>query len=324
MMSSNSILRYGLASCTCLMMLLPAGPGDAQEKAEKAAADTSSVETLTEFSREPVAYSKEGRRDPFASLAPKETSTNKKIKDLFNYEDSLIRGIVTAEDDLYALAVDKDGFSYVLRESDRVYGGRVRDITREAVYLSIVKYGRAMSIILRMESSKSTVITEVAEGSEIRKPGINITYGKNVSIKDNVMIDDVTIPSLSTRTLEDQWFGKDRKESAAKPGNTSAPSKVVALLDPAVESWIELPYILDWTTLDGEKITYELILDDNDDFSSPLLTESKIATSSFLLGSDAGLPVNRNLYWRITARDGSGDEYTCNQRYGTFKIIGNQ
>ena len=323
MMSRNSTLRYGLASCACLLML-QAGPGLAQDKTEKTVADTSSVESLTEFNREPVAYSTEGHRDPFASLAPKVLDSKKKIKDLFNYEDSLIKGIVSADDDLYALAVDKDGLSYVLRESDRVYGGRVREITRDTIYLNIVKYGRAMSIILRMESSKSTVITEVAEGSEIKKPGINITYGKDVRMKDNVMIDDVSVPSLSTRTLDEQWFGTDRQRSVTGAGDTPAPPRVVALLDPVVESWIELPYILDWTTLDGEKMTYELILDDSEDFSSPLLTESKISTSSYILSPDAGLPANCNLYWRITARDGSGDEYTCNQRYGTFKIIGNQ
>jgi len=323
-MSRNSTLRYGLASCACLLMLLPTGPGFAQDKAEKTVADTSSVEALMEFNREPVAYRTEGHRDPFASLAPKETDTKKKIKELFNYEDSLIKGIVSADEDLYALAVDKDGLSYVLRESDRVYGGRVRKITRDTLYLSIVKYGRAMTIILRMESSKSTVITEVAEGSELKKPGINITYGKNVRMKDNVMIEDVTIPSLSTRTLDEQWFGDDGDKSAAGTGDATESPMVVALLDPVVESWIELPYILDWTTIDGEKMTYELILDDNEDFSSPLLTEKQLPTSSFILSPDAGLPANRNLYWRITAHDGSGDEYTCNQRYGTFKIIGNQ
>ena len=149
----------------------------AQQKAASPA-PSDSVETaddLASFSRTQPVYDPEGKRDPFGSLVPKEEEEGKKIKGLLNYEKAQLKGIVKTESDTYALVMDADNFGHVLREGYMVYGGYVTAITEDSVYLHIVKYGRALSIILRLETSKSTIVTEEAGEIVVKKPGINVT-----------------------------------------------------------------------------------------------------------------------------------------------------
>ena len=302
----------------------------AQNKtAASSSADTTArAEDLTDFSRSIPVYDSGGKRDPFNSLAPKTSvDDEQKIKGLFNYEDAELRGIIKTDIDTYALVIDADGFAHVLREGYMVYGGYVTQITDDSVYLHIVKYGRALSIILRLESSKSTVISENAGEEVIKKPGINIVYEKSIRPPESIRIEDIVIPSLNMKTLDEQWFG--RKSTLPVAERSSAVSQDLiadsfSLYEPPPESWISLPYVLNWTDYKGTGTTYNLIIADNSDFNTPILSREKIDSSSYLLSDTMGLPQNRELFWRVYAVDPSGNEIPCRQTYLSFKIKGNE
>lgn len=301
----------------------------AQKKnsAQAAADTTAKAEDLTDFSRIIPVYDSGGRRDPFSSLAPKkEIGDRKKIKGLFNYVEAELRGIVKTDIDTYALVVDSDGYAHVLREGYMVYGGYVTQITDDSVSLHIVKYGRALSIILRLESSKTTVSYENTGEKIIKRPGINVVYEKTVRPAERISIEDISIPSLNMKTLEEQWFGSDGKIPAAD--KTSAARSLTAdsfsLFDPPPESWISLPCVLNWTDHKNPGITYNLIIADNSDFNNPVLVRGKIDSSSYLLIDKMELPTNRELFWKVYAVDSSGDEIPGRQAYLSFKIKGDK
>jgi len=315
--------------------LTTAGDAQAQAKTaqtEQAQADTAKAEeNPLDYSRPVYTYDTGGKRDPFETLVPgsDDMRAEEKIKGLFNYERATLKGIVSSPDDRYALVTDADGFGYVLREGYRVFGGYVSKITDDAMHLHIVKYGRSLSIIMRLESSRSTVIVEESDGrSTIQKPGITIDYTKNGEAGSGLRVDEVAAPTLSTRTLEEQWFGTGEKETGSDAGSAAGDEttevRVFSLIDPPDGTWIELPYVLDWTVCEGDSVSYTLVIDDNRDFSSPLVEKDAIVTSSHLVERDEALPVNTQLYWKVIARDGSGAETTCVRTDMSFKIIGNQ
>ena len=307
---------------------------NAQEKREEARNVTSAPditkdtsEDLYDYSPPKPVYDSMGKRDPFKTLIPKTTDEEKKLKDLFNYEGALLKGIINSDDDTYALVVDANGFAYVLREGYRVYGGYVERITKDAMYLHIVKYGRSMSIIMRLASTKTALIEEVEKGeSFVKKPGITITYQKDTQVKPRILIENVIVPSLDTKTVEEEWFGiKDSLSDTneANEGTASGNERSFSLIDPADNTWITLPYIFNWTKMNGIDVYYTIVIDDNPDFSSPLFQKGGIVPTSFLIGEDTGLPKNRELYWKVIAQDTSGNEVICRKTDMSFKIKGN-
>ena len=302
-------------------------PQAQQENTKKSQADsTAQAVDPTDFSRTLPQYDSGGKRDPFNSLAPKTVEDEDKIKDLFNYDNAELRGIVKSDIDIYALVIDADGFAYVLREGYMVYGGYVTQITDDSVYLHIVKYGRAMSIILRLETSKSTIIAEEAGEQSIKKPGINIIYEKSLKPQRNIRIEDIVVPSTNTKTIDEQWFGKKRElpviditaQMAQDTGYYS-----FSLFDPPSDSWITLPYLLRWTDYSGEKITYKLIIAGDAEFTNPILLREGIDSSSYLIIESMNLPLNTELFWKVTAVNSSGEEIMCRQTFLSFKIKGN-
>ena len=94
------------------------------------------------------------------------------------------------------------------------------------------------------------------------------------------------------------------------------------LIDPPDNSWITFPYVLDWSTMEGENISYIIVVDDDSDFSSPLFTKDELMLSSFLLGEDANLPSNMTLFWKIIAKDVSGKRVTSLRTDMSFRIKG--
>ena len=114
------------------------------------------------YSHPTYQYDSLGKEDPFRLLLPTQSDEEEdenRIKDLFSYEGATILGIVNSDSDSYALLNDEFGSSYVLRVGDRVLGGRVQEITNDAIVFDIVKYARDMTIIMRLESSKYTEFT---------------------------------------------------------------------------------------------------------------------------------------------------------------------
>ncbi len=324
-----------LAAFACVLLIgaVPQVRAQGQSPAEEAAdaqADSAAVEANPmEYSRPVLTYDSGGKRDPFRSNVSEDNKApEEKLKGLFSYEGATLKGIVNSSSDSYALVADADNFGYVLREGYRVFGGYVTRITDDAVHLHIVKYGRSMSIIMRLESSRSTVVVEdTGGGSTIQKPGITIDYREAEQGDTSLSIDEVKVPSLSTKTIEEEWFGGGGQPAGTPERDDAAPpeaDEVFSLIDPPDETWIELPYILDWTMFEGDSISYSVIIDDTPDFTSPLYTKNGIVTSSHLLQGDAGLPVNTTLHWKVIARTPSGASVESVRTDMSFKIIGNQ
>jgi hypothetical protein len=108
-------------------------------------------------------------------------------------------------------------------------------------------------------------------------------------------------------------------EGAYKPSEDS-----FSLYDPPGDSWIKLPHLLKWTTLNGGDLTYMLIIDDDSNFKPPSILQEKIGETSYLLIDDMNLPLNRKLFWKVIAIDRAGNERPCRQSYLSFKIAGNK
>jgi len=284
-------------------------------------------EDAADYTRKKLDYNPGGKRDPFESLAPKMIEDDKKVKGQFNYEGASLKGIVNTESDAYALAVDSDGFGHVLRKGYRIFGGYVTDITDDGVHLHIVKYGRSLTIIMRLESSKTTIVEENDTGeSLIQKPGITIQYRKDAELAEDptVTIEEVVIPSPYTKTVEEVWFGQKGRETKntgdSGKQEDSKPAIAISLIDPFDKAEISIPYVLDWTTIKGNGVTYCVVVDDSADFSSPVLVRDGVKTSSLVLDEDTRLPADVPLFWKVTAHDGSGAAFLSRRADMTFTV----
>ena len=299
------------------------------EVAETSASDSISVESkkppeedLADYSRPKLLYESGQNRDPFETLMPEKVAAEKKIKGIFDYEGAAITGIVNTEDDEYALVVDADNFSYVLREGYKIFGGYVTLITEDALHLYIVKYGRANNIVMRLESSKSTVTSEIEQGGVyVQRPGINIAYKRDGHAQAKISVDDVNIPSFNIITIEEQWFGG--KETVTDPEEilpSDSESETFTLYDPPDNTIIAIPYVLNWTEYEGKDIRYTLYIDDDADYSSPVFIKAGIETSSFLLTEDIKLPLDQKLFWKVIVNDSEVNQVVCRRTDMSFII----
>lgn len=270
-------------------------------------ATTSAAVDSTEAKEDPLAYTRPvftydpgGKRDPFNSLVPRESKEEKKIKGLFNYEKATLKGIVNTDRGACALVVDGDGYSHVLRKNDRVFGGFVTDITDGAVYLHIVQYGRSMTIILRMETVRQTVRASDQGLSVMKRPGIDLSFGPATGSGDIVPVEDVVVPSLETRTVEDIWFGPVSGESA--PSGESGVSTLIAPPDSAV---VLLPQVFRWTRAEGDSL-YTVVFSEDREFTTQLVVREGLTGTNCLLDRDAGLEPGKQYYWKVIALKRSG------------------
>ncbi|MHB9028705.1 MAG: hypothetical protein ACYC9O_08050 [Candidatus Latescibacterota bacterium] len=287
-----------------------------QSKEKAAAPDDSSgaADDPAAWTRPVFTYNSGGRRDPFESLAPASEDDQKKIKDLFNYESALLRGIVHADSGTYALAVDKNNYAYVLRENDPIYGGYVSRITGDTVYLHIIKYGRAMNIILRMDTARQTVKTEEESGGVVKRPGITVAYGAGRGTSGEVGIEAINLPSLNVKTVEETWFGENRR-NVSKTGTRGA----YMLLGPPDNAAVQLPEILRWTK-SSQDSSYTVIVSGKKDFSEPLLIKEGLTQSSFILEDTLGLEIDRPLYWKVIATSRAGKQIDFRNNL-SFRIV---
>ncbi|MFC1552467.1 hypothetical protein ACFL6P_07875 [Candidatus Latescibacterota bacterium] len=353
-------MNYRTLTYILLMILLPifAVSSFAQNEPAQAVTDSTSAEGENAdndslmYSHPTYIYDTLGKKDPFQSLVPEEGDEENIIKELFSYEEATILGIVTSDTGSYALVTDVNGASYVLRIGDSVLGGRVEQITDDAVVLDIVKYARAMKIIMRLESSKYTVYEEIDGESVIRRPGINITYGQDQVGTDELSFDDITMvppdsplldtldigtrkkllfdkvvyPSIDTKLIEEEWFGeKDESDPQAEDDpaeNQTDLSGIIPLLTPNNKSWITLPFAFEWLNPEKLECVYTVIIYDDSELNNPVYIEHDIETTTYLLGDDAGLPPNRDLFWEVIAHKSSGNERINRQTVMSFKIKG--
>ncbi len=273
------------------------------------------------YSRPNYEYSSGGKRDPFESLVPKAEDKGNKIKRLFEYEDATILGVVDSEKNPYALVLDNTGYSFILHVSDQVQGGQVTRIGNGAVYLHIVKYGRAMNIILRMESSRYTVIEEEGNVTDLKKPGINVLYLNEPTPANEETPEEVTVPLGEIRTVEEEWFGTGGMHSNVRYSQQTGLENTILLMYPSPGSWIRLPYEMDWEAPENTgKVDIEI--DDSPDFSSPILIIQNITAKPYNIDQNLKLPVNTALYWRATGVGENNSRFGCEPQNIQFYIVG--
>ncbi|MCX6600385.1 MAG: hypothetical protein NT025_02340 [bacterium] len=105
----------------------------------------------TVFRREqPVEYEAAGRRDPFRALLVDEKKEGEIETDLLRLEGATLRGVVWSDGTYLALVSDKDGKSFVLREGDPVYQGRVLSVTQARATFEVSDFGDYQQIILKV------------------------------------------------------------------------------------------------------------------------------------------------------------------------------
>lgn len=290
--------------------------------------DSAAVDNPLEYIRPQLEYESAGKRDPFESLAPVEEEDGAKLKGLFNYEEARLNGIVNTGGDIYALVTDKGGLAYVLREGYRVFGGYVTDITDDAIQFHIVKYGRSMTIIMRFSSSKTTEIDEIGPDEVlIRRPGQTVQYKKSAAERaeePTVLIEDVVLPSLDTRTIDETWFDTREKAGAEQKSDadTAKDSNGLrfTLIDPPSGTAVTLPFVLDWSTLEGEGWVYTLIVDDSLDYATPVFVKDGIGSTSFVFDEKTPLPTDTVLYWKVVAVNPSGAQAESRRTDMSFTI----
>jgi hypothetical protein len=301
---------------------------NAQSTSSPDSASALSPDSIETYSRPAYDYNSKGRRDPFESLMPEKIDAEKVIKGLFNYEGAKILGVAVSGSDNYALVVDAANASYVLRPGQKVLGGFVSHITDEGIFLHIVKYGRAMTIKMRLESSKLTVIEEDIDGGKtIRRPGINMSYDEKPLGRKEVGIEDVSVPSLNTKTVEEIWFGKKRDVTDFVEERLSLADSVEGefyLIEPPDNSWIKLPCEIQWTGVENKTVTYSITIDNDSDFSSPLIDREGLTSSTFVIDNDLNIPVNTLIYWQVYATDQSGNKIFPLQKLMSFRIAGDK
>jgi hypothetical protein len=105
----------------------------------------------TVFRREqPVEYEAAGRRDPFRALLVDEKKEGEIETDLLRLEGATLRGVVWSDGTYLALVSDKDGKSFLLREGDPVYQGRVLSVTQARATFEVSDFGDYQQIILKV------------------------------------------------------------------------------------------------------------------------------------------------------------------------------
>jgi hypothetical protein len=281
-----------------------ASSAEAKSDSAKAAEDPLS------YSRPVFTYDPGGKRDPFNSLVPVENKDEKKIKGLFNYEKAALKGVVKSDPGSWALVLDGDGYAHVLKPNDTVFGGYVTNITADAVYLHIVKYGRSMTIILRMETARQTV-EEREDGLDVMKrPGIDLSFEPgSISAGTLTSIEDVKVPSLGIQTVEEAWFGSD-----ARGAGTSGRKGACTLISPLDNSMVIPPQVFRWTKAAGDSL-YTLVFSEDRTFESQLVIHEGLTSSTCLLPAESGLVGGKRYYWKVMTLKKSGEWVQSRNRF---------
>lgn len=106
----------------------------------------------TVFRREdPVIYDPAGNRDPFRALLVDEKKEGEIETDLLRLEGAVLRGVVWSDGQYLALVSDKDNKSFVLREGELVFKGRVLSVTQSQVVFEVSDFGDYDQVTLRVK-----------------------------------------------------------------------------------------------------------------------------------------------------------------------------
>jgi hypothetical protein len=106
----------------------------------------------TVFRREaPVIYETDGRRDPFRALITDEKKEGEVETEFLRLEGAALKGVVWSDGQYLALISDKDGKSFVLREGDPVYQGRVVSVMQSQAVFEVSDFGDYQQITLKVK-----------------------------------------------------------------------------------------------------------------------------------------------------------------------------
>jgi len=111
------------------------------------------IDTLVEVKKalkwEKFYYSDRGKRDPFTPLLG--AGVKKELARGLNVEQAELIGTIWGIDGYIALVKEKGGVGYVLKEGDRVVGGRVANITQNSITFNMLQYGVRSKITLKLK-----------------------------------------------------------------------------------------------------------------------------------------------------------------------------
>jgi hypothetical protein len=108
-------------------------------------------------------------------------------------------------------------------------------------------------------------------------------------------------------------------DAGPDPDGVTAPPGAFALSSPADGATsVALTATLDWTDASGAT-TYAVLIDDNSDFSSPVVDEPALVASSYTLIPGDVLD-STMYYWRVTATNANGSTPAANNDY-TFTTV---
>jgi hypothetical protein len=94
-------------------------------------------------------YSSFGTRDPFRSLV--DGTFEAKLQDLVDLRTVQLVGVLSEDDDHIAMVQDGQGFGYNLRPGDRVRGGTVVSVGKDAMVARLNVFGQTTRVTLRMQ-----------------------------------------------------------------------------------------------------------------------------------------------------------------------------
>jgi len=94
-------------------------------------------------------YSSFGTRDPFRSLV--DGTFEAKLQDLVDLRTVTLVGVLSEEDEHVAMVQDSQGFGYNLRPGDRVRGGTVVSVGKDAMVARLNVFGQTTRVTLRMQ-----------------------------------------------------------------------------------------------------------------------------------------------------------------------------
>jgi hypothetical protein len=161
------ILNRILATVLVLALCAPAAHAGSTPKAKTAKAqkepaieDTSAPVVSPEATKTPVAapeplrekkyfYSSFGTRDPFRSLV--DGTFEAKLQDLVDLRTVTLVGVLSEQDEHVAMVQDAQGFGYNLRPGDRVRGGTVVSVGKDAMVARLNVFGQTTRVTLRMQ-----------------------------------------------------------------------------------------------------------------------------------------------------------------------------
>jgi Tfp pilus assembly protein PilP len=146
--------RCRLAASAILLGLVLAAPTIVYAEAASADAQTellsfSEVDSI--LGREHFYYSGLGKRDPFASLLSGDFQQSGP-DGLVDIDQVKLVGVMWGETDRFALVEDGDGYSYILREGDRVRYGTVMRLEEHRLVAQITFFGMTRTVVLSLES----------------------------------------------------------------------------------------------------------------------------------------------------------------------------